>query len=194
MAYLSYWFTDFAVRALTLNLFVVRKLLKTYFENKTKRVLDLGCGIGTMAPLFHPSKYIGIDIDADAIEYAKKCHRQYKFGIADATNFNLHKKFDTVLMVGVLHHLSDSNVASTLKCVSGHIRGDGNLVIIEAIPPIHKWNLFGYLLRALDKGRFIRSTTQYKRLIERHFKISVCGPQIGGLLDYAFIITTSKIR
>lgn len=186
----SYYFTEVSVKFLTVNLFLIKKLIAPFIEGQ-KNVLDLGCGIGTMSTMFPRSSYLGIDIDTQAVELAKKNYPEYKFETLDATSFDIKEKFDLVLIVGVLHHLSDKDVNKTLECISRCLKTNGKIVIIEAIPPLFKWNFIGYILRANDKGHFIRQTEEYKELIERKFKIIRGESKFGGFFDYAFLVATN---
>ena len=185
---IPYYLIDFTVKVLTLNLLVIKRIISPYTDTKT--VLDLGCGVGTFAPLFRKGGYLGIDINKESIEYARKKNPGYKFKVEDVTNFKLAEKFDTVLIIGVLHHISDEDVIKVLRCSSICLRKGGKIIAIEAIPPLFKWNLPGQFLRANDSGKFIRSTKEYKTLIEKKFKINTYRNVFGGFFDYAYIVAS----
>lgn len=186
---IPYWLIDFAVRILTLNLYVIKKLIKPYANAKT--VLDLGCGVGSMSSLFKKGGYLGVDIDKKSIEYAQRSYPGYNFRVSDITTLKSSKRFDLVLVVGVLHHISDKEAQRTLMVVSSCLKKGGKLLVIEAIPPLFKWNLAGQLLRTYDNGKFIRETKSYKKLIEKKFKIKICKSVFGGFFDYAYIAASS---
>lgn len=190
---LNYWFTDFAIAILTLNSFVVKRLINLNIEaNKVESVLDIGCGTGTQAPLFSKTKYLGFDVDKNVITYAKRIHPGYKFIIANATNFDLKKKFGLLVVVGVLHHMSDTEMATSLKNMKKHLKTTGKILFIEAIPPLFRWNIVGMILRYFDKGSYIRKTKNYARFIEKEFAIISQKNIYAGLFDYAFIIACQK--
>ena len=81
---------------------------------KGKRVLEVGCGIGTDAVNFARAGaiYTGIDLSSESVKLAKK--RLEVFGLkgeifeANAeelvTKFDPHEKFDLIYSFGVIHH------------------------------------------------------------------------------------------
>ncbi len=185
----SYWFTDFAVKLLTFDSYVFKKLINANLSLEKKGdILDVGCGTGTQAPLFPKSKYLGLDLDKGAIEYAKNLYPGYKFIVGDATSFGLNKKFDSILVVGVLHHLSDVQVKKSLTMIKRHLKSTGTVLIIEAIPPLFKWNLVGKFLRSRDRGAYIRELKDYEKIIGNLFTLNVSRNIFGGFFDYAFFI------
>lgn len=169
-----YHIVDLTVKILTLNLYIIKRLITPY--TNVGSVLDLGCGVGSLAPLFKKNNYLGIDIDKSSIEYAWRKNPGYNFRVSDVTKFKSSKRFDLVLIIGVLHHISDKDVQRTLRCILKFLKRDGRLVIIEAIPPLYKWNLPGYFLRAYDNGKFIRETKGYKILIEKSLELKFANP------------------
>ena len=189
----SYWFTDFAVKMLTFDSFIFKRLIRSRLQIlKINSVLDIGCGTGTQAPLFSKSKYLGFDIDPGSIVYAKRLHSGYYFIVKDATDFRLNRKFDFILVVGVLHHLNDKEMAKSLSNMKRHLKTNGELLIIEAIPPLLKWNFIGLFLRSRDRGSYIRRLPKYKELIRKQFEIDICKNVYGGVFDYAFITCNHK--
>lgn len=181
------------ISIITFDSFLVKKMLRVYFKkHRPKVVLDLGCGSGSLASLFTKSSYSGFDADKKLIEYARLKHPGYTFFVSDATNFNFKNKFDLILIVGVLHHLEDANVEKALRCMRKHLKGSGRIFIVEAIPPIFKWNLVGGFLRSIDKGNWIRPMERYRALIEKQFKVEYSNSVLGGLIDYAVITGRSK--
>lgn len=189
----SYWFTDFVVKMLTLDSIVFKRLINSTKKGlNVKSILDVGCGTGTQAPLFSKTKYLGFDIDPGSIRYARKLHPGYEFGVNDATNFKFSHKFDFIIVVGVLHHLNDKDVTKSLLSIRNHLKDNGKLLIIEAIPPLLKVNLIGKFLRSRDRGSYIRKLPEYQKLIGTHFALDTCKNVYGGFFDYAFIVCNLK--
>lgn len=186
---LPFIFSDLMIKIITFDSYAVKKIIRGFLKRyQPTAILDLGCGSGSLAPLFKKSSYLGFDIDKNLIEYAKGRHPKYKFTALDSTKFNLNQKFDMILIVGVLHHLNNLDTNKTLLLMKKHLKKGGHILIIEAILPIFKINLIGAYLRSIDKGHFIRTATEYEKLIAGHFSIISCDSRLGGLIDYAVIV------
>lgn len=193
MRYFYFWLQDLALTILTFNFFVRKRVIRRYtYNGKFENVLDAACGTGILVSLFSPRQYYGVDIDKDAIWYARRKHPGYQFAIGDLTDFTTTKKFDLVLVVGVLHHLSSRDVNKFLTCVSSLLKKNSKMVIVEAIYPIKKWNIPAYLLRFFDKGKFIRNRIGYKRLIEENFEIIESTLETEVVFDYAVFFAGLK--
>tara|TARA_R110002074_G_scaffold132808_3_gene276365 strand:+ start:5056 stop:5811 length:756 start_codon:yes stop_codon:yes gene_type:complete len=88
------------------------------FEQWTnKKVLEVGCGIGTAAHAFieNGAIYKGIDLSEQSIKIAKQRLNIFKFnGIieeGDIENYSSEEKYDLVYSFGVLHHTPDTKKA-----------------------------------------------------------------------------------
>lgn len=186
---LQYFLSYLFIRILTFDYCVIRRVIGGVLARyKYETILDFGCGIGILAPLFPRKKYLGFDKDEKAIAFAKVRNPGYSFIVSDATNLKLNKKFDLIVVIGVLHHLDDQEAKAALKTIRFLLAKNGVVLIIEPIPPIYKWNILGYLLRASDKGHFVRKMQDYKKLMRDGLGIKEQYAKIGGLLDYGVFI------
>jgi len=88
------------------------------------KVLEAGCGTGTLALLFDKDKYTGLDVSQRFIDFAGKQYPGYKFIVADLTKklpFK-DKEFDTAIILWTLHHVKDWKFAlNELKRVSKRV-------------------------------------------------------------------------
>jgi SAM-dependent methyltransferase len=87
-----------------------------------QRVLDIGCGAGDMLAFLEPSYGVGIDLSRPAIAEARERHRgPLHFIEGDGGDprvlSELSGKFDTILLVNVVTHLTD--VQRTLESLRG---------------------------------------------------------------------------
>lgn len=181
------------IKTITLDYFVIKKILRENVSKiKFNKVLDLGCGVGSLCVLYSFKKYLGIDNDLSSIECAKRIHPKYVFLLGDATALISKKKFDLIMIVGVLHHLSDDQVRKTLKVIDLILTRTGKVIIIEAIPPIFKFNIVGRFLRWMDRGHFVRKVTDYGLLIGKRFKIEKKQTKFGGVVDYGFFLISKN--
>jgi SAM-dependent methyltransferase len=66
--------------------------------------------------------------------------------------------FGGVWSVGLLHHLTDSDVADTVREMMRVCRVGGYVAILDAVMPNPAWGRpVAYTLRRLDRGQFVRS-------------------------------------
>lgn len=126
----------FVARALSVVIDIIRgqeyykKYKKLYSKNLRKipsfqlisklakgQVLDVGCGLGYLSKLF--SDYVGVDINKEAINLAKKnTRRVYIIGSAYHLPFRA-KIFDTCILYDLIEHLQDVEKAlSEVKRIS----------------------------------------------------------------------------
>lgn len=76
------------------------------------RVLDIGCGTGTLAD-FYKGEYEGFDISDIAIKMAKKIRRKGAFFFVNDALTQVKvpiKKYDTIVMAEFLEHIKDDKV------------------------------------------------------------------------------------
>ena len=116
------------------------------------RVLDLGCGTGTLTILAkqaHPdSEVAGLDGDPKVLEIARAKARKAGIEIAfqEGMAFQLpypDGSFDRVLCSLVLHHLTTENKQRTLKEVHRVLRANGELHVVDFGKP---GNFAAYLI------------------------------------------------
>lgn len=180
------------IKIITVDYFSIRYSVRA-LSNRSElsehaKILDVGCGTGVLANMFDSKNYLGFDFNRESILQARLSFPKYKFIEADAVNLSLgNKRFDLILISGVLHHLNNQDLASALKKIKLHLSQSGKLIMIEAIPPIFRWNIIGRVLRNMDQGHNIRNLTDYVRQVKKHFKVIDSYQQIGGLVDYGVV-------
>lgn len=179
-----------AVRLITFDYYSIKRIIRQ-LAGKPHTVLDLGCGNGILCKFFPPSGYLGIDIDASAIKIARK-NKDYSFEVADITRFKTNEKFDLVLVIGVIHHLSNEEAERAFRVIRNHLSQKGKALFIEPIPPVSKWNILGKMIRGLDKGHFIRTFNQYLQVIKNSFEVVYAQPRRGGIVDYGVFLIARK--
>lgn len=80
------------------------------------KVLDFGCGTGQMLSLLQRTigfdgEYVGYDISAEAIDFAKQAHPTGRFEVRDILDDPGEETFDFVLVSGVFNNLITDNEA-----------------------------------------------------------------------------------
>ncbi len=155
----------------------------------TRRLfLDFGCGTGQFAPRFPAERYVGVDFMRPYVRYAAK-HRTGRFGVMDGKALGLApERFDGGLVIGVLHHMPDDLVRSTIGELNQALKPDATLLIVEDIPPPSRWNVPGYLMHWLDRGDHIRTDGDYRRLFAPHFGVREHYTMRSGICDYGVYV------
>lgn len=77
-----------------------------YGKYKGKKVLEIGCGLGTDAEQFVKAgaKYTGIDLSTESVEIAKQRLPGEDIKVANIEEWCSDEKFDLIYSFGVLHH------------------------------------------------------------------------------------------
>ena len=180
---------EIILRILTGNYYVFKQIISREIRGVPNRILDLGCGTGILSGLFGDRAYTGIDIDTRIITYAKRRYPRKKFFVMDGTSLSFPDKlFDTIIIVGVIHHLNDTQAKHTVRQVQRVLKPGGMVVAIEAIQPLSRFNIPGRLLRAFDEGNYIRTLDEYVTLFNRLCPVKKAYTRHGGLFDYAVCV------
>lgn len=158
--------------------FAAQKLAPLFEHNdvaSARRVLDVGCGPGTNAPMFAAQEYLGVDLNPRYVEDARRRHGR-EFIVADATELDarIEPGFDLILVNSLLHHLPDEAVARTLAGLGRLVADDGHVHIIDLCLP----SSFGAarLLARADRGRYARPPDVWRTMFESAFEPVVLEP------------------
>jgi cyclopropane fatty-acyl-phospholipid synthase-like methyltransferase len=134
------------------------------------RILDIGCGPGSMAPFLPGSDYLGVDASPEYIERAQRRFPQMRFVCQRVSQYNLVERdhFDIVLALGILHHLDDSEALTLFQIARDALKPGGRLVTIDGVLTDDQPSIVKYLL-SRDRGRFVRSEAGYRELAAKVF-------------------------
>ena len=132
-----------------------------------QRVLDVGCGPASW--LFdsglHP---LGIDVSLSYMREYRSRGERAAVGSADALPFAAGS-WDGVWSIGVLHHLPDAVAVAAIAEMLRVCRPGGYAVVLDAVMPRRAWlRPLAYVIRRLDRGRFVRSEDALRRLFPPH--------------------------
>lgn len=160
---------------------VIRRDLKL---GQGLRCLDLGCGPGAFSDLFQGDEYVGVDMNARYIDYARrKCKGTFVAGDARATDLP-DRRFDQTLIFGLLHHLPDEDVRKVLGEVRRLMGPGGRALVIEDIPAVSRLNLIGHLIHNVENGEHIRPAEEYRRLYGEFARVEREEVLRSGICDY----------
>ena len=142
-------------------------LLRDLGFQGTESVLDIGCGTGQHSEIT-TGRYLGVDLDARYIEFAKKRHPGKEFLCRDVSQLQLDgEPFDVALMVDIIHHLSDEQARKLLADLARLTAK--RVYFFEPVTQSPR-NVVGRLLTAADRGHFIRPRGQLLDLIGDTFE------------------------
>lgn len=94
-----------------------------------ERILDAGCGTGTLAPQISGfgAEVTGIDQSVDMIERAKVAFPELDFQVADLTDFDLGKTFDAIFSNATLHWVRPPEKAA--RYMYRHLVPGGRMIL-----------------------------------------------------------------
>lgn len=143
--------------------------------SKVRRVLDVGCGPGTNTTHFAQSDYLGIDLNPEYIETAKRLHGR-QFLAVDAAEFaaDPDDRFDFILLNSFLHHVDRPTTQRILSNLSKLLTPDGRIHIIELVLP-PSTSIPRFLARA-DRGRFARPIEEWQEIFDTAFQRELFEP------------------
>jgi 2-polyprenyl-3-methyl-5-hydroxy-6-metoxy-1,4-benzoquinol methylase len=141
-------------------------------------ILDIGCGYGRILSLLPPgTSYVGVDSGPEILQYLHRAYPSHEFYQLDLDKdaLQLVQRFDTILMLAVIEHLSQPQKA--LCQALEHLKPDGRLLITTPSPfgdQIHRigarLGLFSQF--AADDHETIFNQASLQKLLEN------CGLQI----------------
>ena len=157
------------------------------------RLLDVGCGPGSLLNFLGDVDYVGIDRNERYIRQASdRFAGRGEFLLADVRELpsQNHALFDVVTMMGLLHHLDDQVVVELLTTVRGLLKPQGRLVTVDPCL-IDRQNPIARLLIKMDRGQNIRTAEQYKELTVSDFpnlELSVRGDLLRVPYNHAIMV------
>ena len=158
-----------------------------------QRILDIGCGTGFYSRFFDAAVYVGVDISPIYISAAQQKYPANQFIVGDGTALPFaDSEFETAMISGVLHHLSDDEAQHVLAEASRILSAEGKLVVWEDIPAPAWWNVIGHVIHRLDLGQYIRKPSAYRTLLEHHFIIRSERTMRSGFMDYVIFACSPR--
>jgi cyclopropane fatty-acyl-phospholipid synthase-like methyltransferase len=136
-----------------------------------ERLLDIGCGPGSMMPFLPPCHYMGFDTNESYIAFARKHYGTRGEFVCDrVSNTTVHRfgNFDIVLAFGLTHHLDDSEAQDLFRLGYAALKPGGRMITHDGCYAPGQSAAKRYLL-SRDRGRFVRTQEQYERLARSSF-------------------------
>jgi ubiquinone/menaquinone biosynthesis C-methylase UbiE len=111
------------------NKYYHEELLR-YYKNtipKESRILELGCGTGSLIGGLFPSYGVGVDISEGMVKVARKRFPKIKFICQDIESFHSEEKFEYIIISGTLGTVK--NIQKLLQNITKMCSSDTRLVI-----------------------------------------------------------------
>jgi cyclopropane fatty-acyl-phospholipid synthase-like methyltransferase len=149
----------------------VRVLVNEYVQPRTgARILEIGCGPGTIVSYLPPSDYLGFDLSPEYIKQAKRRFPNARFVCERVSHFSLtkEKSVDVVLAIGIVHHLEDAEARQLFQIAHDALTPGGKLVTMDGVwiddqSPVARW------LLARDRGEHVRREREYMEIASQVF-------------------------
>ncbi len=125
------WYNEFAQKQLktSVNLrhFVVYNQIVKSGLKRDSKVLEIGCGIGTLTGLLYSylknGQLLAADISNESIEIAKKrigISSRIQYMVTDMIDFSVPEKFDFVILPDVMEHIPVEQHLNLFHVISKH--------------------------------------------------------------------------
>lgn len=136
-----------------------------------QRVLDIGCGPGTIVPYLPKVEYFGFDASEKYINAARKRYANrgsFTCQRIDERSLENPSSFDLAFAFGILHHLTDSEALQLLLLADKALKPGGRLITFDGCYIDGQFQLAKWLI-SRDRGRYVRTIGGYSDLARRTF-------------------------
>ena len=134
------------------------------------RVLEVGCGIGTVSHLLaqqtKKGEVLAVDISPESIEKAKvfwKSQKNLKFEVSDMSDFEKNQKFDFFVFPDVLEHIPTDQHAALFQTIQKHSHSESVIFVHIPAPRFLEWMIqnepqkLQVIDQPLDSGDLIKN-------------------------------------
>lgn len=150
----------------------IKELIYRTYKDKGK-IGEFGCGTGNLSYLLS-RKFISLDFEASDINetfinYAKEKHKNknLRFFISDVEKINISNKYNTVITVDLLHHVT--NIKKTIYNIRKSLIDGGHWIIVE--PNVYDPYIF--LLQKFMEDESIFLQNKFEQYIKKYFVLVI---------------------
>ncbi len=167
-------------------------ILKNIPRDKGSKILDIGCGWRGNFCAIDPDCYYGADNDRRVIEALKKSATG-SFFVMDAKGLRFDSEyFDYVISVSLLHHLPKDQLKDAMLEVKRVLKKEGKIIFADGVYPESKFNLAGWLIRFLDRGRYVTDRHSLRKLLSGYFYIEKEYYFVDKIFAYSLFVMSIK--
>lgn len=120
------------------------------------KVLDYGCGTGSLAEICRHEAYLGFDIDKEALEVAGTRHQRFHF----TSEIPENEHFDTIVSLAVIEHIADQ--VALLSKFKRMLAPDGRIVLTTPHPSGERMHTLGSKIGLFSA----HASREHERLID----------------------------
>ena len=107
---------------------IINGWIDYYFPSANRKVLDVGCGEGILQKRMTYSKYVGVDLNDEAIRLAQsRVNENTEFICAPAQEYEPNDQFDVIVFNESLYYIPDP--IAVVEKYRAHLSTDGILII-----------------------------------------------------------------
>ncbi|GAA4278839.1 class I SAM-dependent DNA methyltransferase [Aquimarina mytili] len=132
-----------------------------------KSVLEYGCGTGNLASRFLTSgfEYLGIDLNREMLDIAKKNLPNDNFVLGNLKTFQSDQKFDCALITGrtISYLINNEEVLESFKSIAKNVKNNG-VLIFDAIDASSMFEDFDEEKKEITVGNYVRIGTSAPNL------------------------------
>ena len=148
-----------------------RDLVLQHYSNQ-KRILEVGCSIGNIAGAFRGLNvdYIGLDVDASAVDYARRKFKRcgaFSFVSGNLWEQQFDHEFDYIVFSAILHHVDDVTAISHLEYCKKILSPRGTVLVSDPIRPRSTDSTLIKLYRKMERGQHMRTFEELSALIAK---------------------------
>jgi ubiquinone/menaquinone biosynthesis C-methylase UbiE len=159
-------------------------------------VVDIACGRGEYSKKIRVSNYIGIDSNPSYITHAAKNYSEFgSFHCCDVSDLSTvlsGQKIDKALLIGILHHLTDTQARNMIKDIAENLADGGEIISVDPVFTPEQ-GLIARLLAASDRGKYVRSVDGHQSLFAESAEIVIAEIREDWLrMPYTHYVCVSK--
>lgn len=140
------------------------------------RVVDLGCGNGTLTKKLSERGYqiIGVDASAEMLAKARKDYPDLQFQQGDALTFHLDQPADAIFSNAVFHWIDKDKQDALLDNIASNLKSGGELVFEfggkDCGEAVHSTleHIFAKRGRVYPRPLYFPTIGEYAPLVEKH--------------------------
>ena len=138
---------------------------------RAETVIDIGGGTGNLRRIWSTScRYVCLDIELPKLQGFRAKVPAGLAVLSDATHMSIATRCaDAVVLVAVMHHLTDKMLDDVFQEALRVLKSDGKLIFLD--PVLNRGCWMGRALWGLDRGSNPRAAEDLRKKLEASFKI-----------------------